>query len=238
MSLDLYPFFERYEALVEQVDGLFERIAGEHHSCVKCTLGCSDCCHALFDLSLIEAIYLNHKFMGLTAEDRQPVLEAADAADRTAYRIKRDLFRRQQKGEDTNELLHEAATKRVRCPLLMDDQTCQLYSYRPITCRLYGIPMNIGGRSHTCGLSGFEKGRQYPAVHIDKIQARLMELSRELVEAIRSTHVGMEAIFVPISMALLTTYDEKYLGVPAQPAQKSQGPASWELSGPSEEEGS
>jgi Fe-S-cluster containining protein len=236
MSLDLHPFFERYEALVEQVDGLFQRIAGEHHSCVKCSLGCSDCCHALFDISLIEAIYLNHKFIGLSAEDRQPVLEAADHADRAAYRIKRELFKRQQKGEDTNELLHEAATKRVRCPLLMTDQTCLLYSCRPITCRLYGIPMNIGGKSVTCGLSGFEKGREYPAVHMDKIQARLLELSRELIVAIRSTHADMETILVPVSMALLTSYDEKYLGVPTQTSpKKKEGPASWELPGPVEE---
>jgi hypothetical protein len=236
MGLDLQPLFERYEALVEQVDGLFQRIAGEHPTCVKCNVGCSDCCHAMFDLSLIEAVYINHKFMGLPEEDRRAVLEAADAADRAAYRIKRDLFKRQQKGEDTNELLHEAATKRVRCPLLLKDQTCLLYSCRPITCRLYGIPMNIGGKSLTCGMSGFEKGQQYPSVHIDKIQSRLLELSKELVTALRSVHLGMETIFVPVSMALLTCYDEKYLGVPAQPPQENRGPASWELSGPSEEE--
>jgi Fe-S-cluster containining protein len=165
------------------------------------------------------------------------VLEAADAADREAYRIKKELFRRQQQGEETNDLLLDAAARKVRCPLLLEDNTCLLYSCRPITCRLYGIPMNIGGKAHTCGFSGFEKGKQYPAVTMEKIQSRLLALSQEMVEAIHSKHQGMETIFVPVSMALLTTYDDAYLGVPAEsPSPQGKGPATWELSGPAEEE--
>jgi Fe-S-cluster containining protein len=237
MGFDAQPFFERYESLVAEADALFQRIAGEYPECVKCGVGCSDCCHALFDLSLIEAIYLNRKFLELEEGRRGSILEAANSADREAYRFKKELFRRQQEGEETNTLLLEAAAKKIRCPLLLEDDTCLLYPSRPITCRIYGTPMNIGGRAHTCGLSGFEKGRQYPAVHMDRIQDRLTSLSRELVEAIRSKHVGMETIFVPVSMALLTTYDDAYLGIPAEkPAQGGKGPASWELPGPSEEE--
>jgi Fe-S-cluster containining protein len=237
MGLDLTPFFERYEALVDDVDLLFQRIAGEFPECVKCGVGCSDCCHALFDLSLIEALYLNHKFVGLDDTERRPILEIADSADRESYRIKKELFKRQQQGEETNDLLLEAASRKVRCPLLLEDQTCLLYSCRPITCRVYGVPMNIGGKAHTCGFSGFEKGRQYPAVAMEKIQGKLLTLSQELVVSIRSKHVGMESIFVPVSMALLTTYDDTYLGVPSESALSTKkGPASWELSGPTEEE--
>ena len=235
MGFDFRPFFERYESLVADVDALFGRIAGEHPECVKCALGCSDCCHAMFDISLIEALYLNHMFTELDEEARRPVLAAADAADREAYRIKKQLFKRQQQGEDTNQLLVEAATKKIRCPLLLDDQTCLLYSCRPITCRLYGIPVNIGGQAHTCGMSGFEKGRQYPAVFMDKIQSRLLSLSQELVAALHSRHVGMEQIFVPVSMALLTTYDDAYLGIQEANPGPAKGPANWELSGSEEE---
>jgi Fe-S-cluster containining protein len=238
MGFDLTPFFERYEGLVDEVDMLFQRIATEYPECVKCGVGCSDCCHALFDLSLIEALYLNHKFVGLDESERRPILEFADSADRESYRIKKELYKRQQQGEETNGLLLEAASRKVRCPLLIEDQTCLLYSCRPITCRVYGIPMNIGGKAHTCGFSGFEQGRRYPAVAMEKIQGRLLALSHELVISIHSKHVGMESIFVPVSMALLTTYDDAYLGIPAEGVlAQGKGPATWELSGPSEEEG-
>ena len=37
----------------------FDRVRKTHAECVKCSEGCADCCHAVFDLTLIEALYLN-----------------------------------------------------------------------------------------------------------------------------------------------------------------------------------
>jgi len=105
------------------------------------------------------------------------------------------------------------AEERVRCPLLNDDDMCDLYEYRPITCRLYGIPISIGGASHTCGLSAFAEGKQYPTVNLEKIQNKLYEISVELVKEIKSRHVKLADVIVPLSMALLTIYDEEYLGI-------------------------
>jgi hypothetical protein len=59
MKIDFTPYFEKYQEIVKQVDELFERVQKEHPECVTCEIKCSDCCHALFDLTLIEAIYIN-----------------------------------------------------------------------------------------------------------------------------------------------------------------------------------
>ena len=62
MDFDLTPYFKRYEALLSLADQLFEKVSQQYPECMRCKIGCSDCCHALFDLTLIEALYINHKF--------------------------------------------------------------------------------------------------------------------------------------------------------------------------------
>ena len=62
MIPDLQPIFAEYEKLRASCDAVFERIRHDHAQCVTCKEGCSDCCHALFDLSLVEAMYINRAF--------------------------------------------------------------------------------------------------------------------------------------------------------------------------------
>ena len=105
------------------------------------------------------------------------------------------------------------SSERVRCPLLNDDNQCDLYDVRPITCRLYGIPTEIGGKAHTCGLSAFEEGKPYPTVKLDEIHKRLYEISFALAHDIKSRFPNLAEMLVPLSMALLTDYSKEYLGV-------------------------
>ena len=60
--MNLESFFKQYEDLVEQVDAAFEKVKKEYEQCVQCKVGCADCCHALFDLTLVEAMYIKSKF--------------------------------------------------------------------------------------------------------------------------------------------------------------------------------
>ena len=116
-------------------------------------------------------------------------------------------------------IMEEAAKARVRCPLLDSNDQCVLYDYRPITCRLYGIPTAIGGKGHVCGKSNFAAGVNYPTVHLDKIQERLDRLSVEIRDRVKSRFKELHEVFVPVSMALLTNYDDAYLGIGPAPKQ-------------------
>ena len=214
MDIDFTPFFKQYEEVLATADKVFERVKSEHPECVKCKTTCSDCCNALFDLYLIEALYINDKFNKKFKDgERERLIEKSNIADRTIYKLKRKAYKDLESGKDENEILSKMAEERVRCPLLNDDDMCDLYEYRPITCRLYGIPISIGGASHTCGLSAFAEGKQYPTVNLEKIQNKLYEISVELVKEIKSRHVKLADVLVPLSMALLTIYNEEYLGV-------------------------
>ncbi len=212
---DMTPFFIRYEAFAREADSLFERIRGQYPELVVCREQCSSCCHALFDLSLVEALYLNKVFHERIHEGalRDAVLTAADAADRQSARIKRKAFKDSQAGRDSNEILVEIAATSVRCPLLDEKDRCLLYDARPITCRLYGVPTAIGGKAHTCGKTGFVQGAAYPTVALDKIQQRLTLLSEELAAASGTAYTRLASMYVPVSTALLTVYDAAYLGI-------------------------
>ena len=222
MKLDLNPFFEKYERLLSLAQETFERVRRDYPDCVTCKTSCADCCHALFDLSLIEALYINYHFnRAFKGVEKQRRLEIANRIDRRIYQLKKEAYKALQAGRDEQEILAEMAQKRVRCPLLRDDDTCDLYAYRPVTCRIYGIPTSIGGRSHTCGLSAFQQGRAYPTVTVDIFQKKLFELSEEVVRAVQSRYTRKAEMLVPLSMALLTEYDETYLGITA-PGETAQ----------------
>jgi Fe-S-cluster containining protein len=218
MLAGLEAVFGKYERFVEQIDAVFEQVRQKHPDCVKCELACADCCHALFDLSLVEALYINRHFLENAIEERKiEILDVANRTDRKIYQLKRKAFKAVESGEKSEEdVLLEMSVERVRCPLLNTEDRCELYEYRPVTCRLYGIPTAIAGRGHTCGLSGFKEGASYPTVNLDSVHAKLHELSQEVVAVLRSTHVKMGDLLMPLSMALLTVFDEDYLGIPSE----------------------
>lgn len=235
MEYDFDEFFNRYEDIVSKVDDMVARIKSEYPQEVTCKVGCTDCCYAMFDLTLIEAMYLNKKFYGNIFDDqRSKILENADRADREAYRIKRKVYKEHQKGVPDEAIFEEVGKKRVRCPLLTDSGECILYTYRPITCRVYGVPMYINGEVHTCAQSGFVTGKQYPAIYIEKIHQKLLQLSHELVGSIPTKHIKLGEVLVPVSMALLTEYNNDYLGIinPKDKECESSSDMVWTISGP------
>lgn len=224
MDFDFTPYFKRYEAIAAQAEAAFDKIKRDYPECVKCAKECSDCCHALFDVTFIEALYINHKFIGaFQGATLDAMLERANRADRLIHKLKRNATKALQSGQEEQAILAQMAEYRVPCPLLNDEKLCDLYHFRPITCRLYGVPTAIGGQGHTCGLSGFEPGKPYPTVNLDAIQDRLFNLSRELVAALGSRHIRMGDMVVPLSMALITAYDEIYLGVGDEEASGATG---------------
>lgn len=215
MVPDLSPIFTQYEKLRGFVDAAFGQVQKQCGSCVTCHEGCSDCCHALFDLSLVEAMYLNRAFQQKFGygPERSALLERASETDRKLVRIKKGLYLEEKHGQATESILQEAAGLRMRCPLLDDDNRCILYDARPITCRVYGIPTSIAGQGHVCGSSGFDRGGQYPTLQLDRVQNALMDMSLAIERAVNSRFDKLHEVFMPVSMALLTNFDDTFLGI-------------------------
>lgn len=214
MKADLEPFFQRYAQLVRLADDTFDRIKRAHPESVSCTQGCSDCCHAVFDVALIEALYINARFeRTFEADARERLLEKANRADRQAFAMKRQVSRAMQAGNDARHIMNVVAAQRLRCPFLNAVDGCDIYAFRPITCRLYGVPTAIQGEGHTCGRSGFAQGNKYTTVNLDRINDQLYGISRDMIVALESRFTGLANLFIPVSMAVLTKFDEAYLGI-------------------------
>lgn len=214
MAPDFTEFFKRYEAIIAEADQVFHTVRDRFVEKVRCEKGCCDCCHALFDLTLVEAMYLNKNFNErFSGRDKDRILSRADDADRQVHRLKREAFKAARDGKNAQDILAEMAKVRLRCPLLEDDGACAMYDKRPVTCRIYGVPTAIGGQAHTCGKSGFEQGKPYPTVYLDRIQDKLYALSHEMADTLTTRYKGLGEVLVPASMALLTEYNDQYLGV-------------------------
>ena len=212
MDFDFSPYFKKYEALVEQIDQIVEKVKAAYPACVNCKKGCTDCCYALFDLSLVEALYLNQKARDAFGADSE-IMEKANKADRAVFKLKKQASRELMEDRSNEvEILHKMGRERIRCPLLNEREMCSLYAFRPITCRVYGIPTLIQGMSHTCGKSGFTEGEKYPVVNMDKLFDQLNRISAEIVEAIQTPYKKMDGLLVPVSMAILTDYNDEYFG--------------------------
>jgi len=229
MGIDFEPFFKEYEALLALADKTFEKVRQDFPELVTCKVECADCCHALFDLPLIEALYINYHFnRTFKGQEKEAFLETVNQVDRQIYKLKKKANKDLEAGKTEEDILTALAEARVRCPLLNDQNQCDLYGFRPITCRLYGIPTSIGGKGRTCGLSGFKPGEQYPTVNIDILQNKLLQLSERFARAIESKYAGLGEMLVPLSMALLTAYDETYLGVKTADGVQEENPAETE----------
>ncbi len=210
--LDFSKSFEKYEGLVAQADKIFIAMQEKHKDAVRCKTHCCDCCYAVFDVTLIESVYINYHFnRSLTRKERRKILKRAERADRKFYQIKHQLQKMYMKEQKSSEeVLQRLAEERIACPLLNDEKLCDLYDRRPITCRVYGLPASIGGKPHVCGMSGFKEGITYPTVNLDNINDRLVKLSGDLLQEVESKYPQMHMSLVPVSAALMMTYDEDF----------------------------
>jgi Fe-S-cluster containining protein len=189
--------FRNYEYLVDKADAAFHRIERSYSDCIKCKQGCSDCCHAVFGLFLIEAAYLKRHFDQLDGEEIREAMLRCNQAERDLRRLEIQL---QANEEDPQLHFMILARARIRCPLLNEDDDCVLYAHRPITCRVYGIPTRIQGKARVCGKAGFEKGKSYPAFDLDGIYKELFMLSMELLSADKAAHPDPEKASLLLSV--------------------------------------
>jgi protein tyrosine phosphatase (PTP) superfamily phosphohydrolase (DUF442 family) len=139
--VDLSTYFAEYEALVQKIDEDVKEAGKTLGDILKCGLETDECCFQYFDLQLIEVIYLNNKMnKALKSDVRSEVIHEAVEVSKKIRGIRRLLG---EKGDDPdnadNTFIETYAKEKILCPLNRDSK-CLLYEYRPIRCRLYGVP--------------------------------------------------------------------------------------------------
>jgi Fe-S-cluster containining protein len=110
---------------------------------------------------------------------------------------------------DKTDVLEMAAKFRVPCPL-KQDHVCMLYESRPITCRVYGAPQQIGSRVVSCPKTGFEPGRSYTTVNMAEIQRRLAAASGKFLADMLGMRIKSGAPLYSLPEALRTEFNRDY----------------------------
>jgi Fe-S-cluster containining protein len=138
---NMNELLQRYRTLLATIDLWFAAKQGEMPNAIVCADGCSDCCRGLFDISLLDARLLRAGFDQIPALIRAGVVAKAE--------IRRAELQERWPGFAAPYLLNHmddsAWTEMPEddltpCPLLDPAGRCLVYDYRPMTCRLHGLP--------------------------------------------------------------------------------------------------
>jgi len=139
---------DQYGSLLKEVDAWFTRAAAAHPEQIRCGKGCSGCCRGLFDITLLDALYLQQGGLKLPLTVREDVLVRARqrvAAITVQWpEFSQPYLLNHRTEEEWQELMPE--DDETPCVLLDDNGHCLVYEYRPMTCRLHGLPLvDVGG---------------------------------------------------------------------------------------------
>jgi Fe-S-cluster containining protein len=141
--MTIHKILERYGSLLREVDEWFSSCISFARSENACGPGCSDCCRGLFDITLLDAYYLKHGFEMLDDHIKGSVIGKARrrvAELQGLWPEFAEPYILNYRPEEDWEILMSDSDE-TPCPLLGDDGRCLVYDYRPMTCRLHGLPL-------------------------------------------------------------------------------------------------
>ncbi len=169
----LAVFMQQLKRIYAAMDDAYDRAAKQYgFSCDGCR---DNCCRTRFyHHTLIEVVYLKEGLMTLSVEMQDQVkLRAITVMDTI------------EKAHDNQEAI------RLMCPLNVDTR-CILYPYRPMICRLHGIPHELkkpgqpGIMGPGCDTFDSRCGRK-PYIAFDRtdIYRNMAKLEQEVRQATR-----------------------------------------------------
>ena len=190
--VDLGPYFAEYEALAAGADAAFEAASARASGLGSCGAGTDGCCSRFLSLQLMETAYVSHHLnRRLTREERLASIERAVEA---------------AKGGSLSGESH-------RCPLSVEGR-CILYDYRPLECRVYGLPVIHRGERIVWGngpsSEELDKLEAYP---LDDVKEELFQMSRRLFFAFNSTFLEDRSLLFPLTHVVSGKFVQDYFAL-------------------------
>lgn len=183
------PFIQRIETLYKKMDEKYNETAGYYgFLCGGCEENC--CFTRFYHHTFAEYLYLQKGFETLSPGNRAKIQERAFTVS-----------------SRTVELDNAGLPVRLLCPLNYDGM-CVLYDFRPMICRLHGLPHELimpGGGKKTgpgCGEFNARCGeKEYLKFDRTPFYAEMAVLEKDIKEAmgvsekIKMTVAGMLKVF-------------------------------------------
>jgi Fe-S-cluster containining protein len=144
--------------LVQITDAALAAAAAKAGAWLVCRPGCTQCCIGAFSISQLDAARLRKGLNDLAASDPKRASSVQQRAREYVLRVQNDF-----PGDPVTGFLHEGREAEALfaefandepCPALDPETgTCDLYSTRPMTCRVFGPPVrNEDGALGACEL--------------------------------------------------------------------------------------
>jgi Fe-S-cluster containining protein len=149
---------ERDQELVQIVDAALVDVAQKAGQWLACRPGCTQCCVGAFAINVLDAARLRAGLNELEQTDPSRAERVKHRARVYVERVALDF-----PGDSTTGILDKTESGQERFALFADEEicpaldpefgTCDLYRFRPMTCRVFGPPVrNEGGGIGVCDL--------------------------------------------------------------------------------------
>ncbi len=162
--VDMGEIFRAYEGLVADMDAKIEAAAEQGKVPIACGKDNTACCVHYLELPFLEVVYISDRMKRkLRREQRLGVIQGAAEMAEKIEAMKQSVGSyagEPEKGR--RSFLDQYGRKKLLCPLSQNSR-CLLYDYRPVKCRLYGVPEG--------------------ALDVAKIEKSLLTLSKVAYEA-------------------------------------------------------
>jgi Fe-S-cluster containining protein len=143
--------------LIQIVDAALADATKRSGEWLVCRPGCTQCCHGVFAISQLDALRLRTGIERLDRDDPARATHVRRRASETVSRIGADFPGDRRTGILAESTEAQAAFDEFAndepCPAL-DPATglCDLYEWRPMTCRVFGPPVRVEGGFSVCEL--------------------------------------------------------------------------------------
>lgn len=172
--------------LVQIVQHALEDAAARSGEWLKCRPGCTQCCHGVFAINQLDAVRLRCGLAELEHSDPERagriLGRAQDAVQRLSGGFPGDVTSGRLREDDASAAALEDFANDEPCPVLDPVHgTCELYAWRPMTCRVFGPPVRSEEGLGVCELCFV--GASAAAIEACELKLPSPELERSLNEA-------------------------------------------------------
>ena len=132
-TVSLLPFLREYAAILQEAEAVALAAGAQE-------LDTDTCCHAYFEMGLIEAVNISHTLNRLVSREQR--LAAMARAGEMSCLLKK--VQQTEDGSPEQAAQRISSSQTLSCPLLVD-RACLLHANRPLRCRS-GLDMQVRDR--------------------------------------------------------------------------------------------
>lgn len=206
--VDLNSYFAAYERLLASAEAAFEACAAESERIRSCGSGTDACCHRVIYLQFIEAAYVHyHLNKTLHRDERLAAISRAVNAGQAAAQMLTDAGQGLANGPPGHWA--DPVEQGYTCPLSLDQQ-CIAYSYRPLVCRVYGMPVVVDNRVASRGRQESRQVCTDSIFNLDQANEVLQEISQSLFFELHSVFLADRSFLFPLTDVVSGKFIEDY----------------------------